>query len=221
MRTSTFLISEMHDTAAEYPVHWERGVGVIRAGRWGCFLAACPVGRRSTGLGKQRDRASQASGWGGTLQHWCRNVMMTHPHTPPPPGSADLSVGYLVGSMCCSCPAGQTPNTTKSLLPTPCIIASLHHYTHTLGFQDLDCLLSSLSALVYSAWILLAGTTRSPSDFVTTTNSALSIMPLLMPWTEILSLERRMIKRWKRCLMPELLKAPARSCGQAFSSLRL
>lgn len=56
--------------------------------------------------------------------------------------------------------------------------------THTFGFQDLDCLLSSLSALVYSAWILLAGTTRSPSDFVTTTKSALSIMPRLMPWMQ-------------------------------------
>lgn len=56
--------------------------------------------------------------------------------------------------------------------------------TRTLGFQDLACLLSSLSALVYSAWILLAGTTRSPSDLVTTTKSALSMMPLLMPWMD-------------------------------------
>lgn len=55
---------------------------------------------------------------------------------------------------------------------------------HTLVFQDLVLLLSSLSALVYSVWILLAGTTRSPSDFVTTTRSALSMMPLLMPWTK-------------------------------------
>lgn len=60
-----------------------------------------------------------------------------------------------------------------------------HTEAHTFGFQDLDCLLSSLRALVYSAWILLAGTTRSPSDFVTTTKSALSMIPLLMPWIKI------------------------------------
>lgn len=56
---SSFLISEMHETAASAV-----GVGgrVMRGGRWGCFLAACPVGRCCTGLGKQKDKARQARG---------------------------------------------------------------------------------------------------------------------------------------------------------------
>jgi len=104
--------------------------------------------------------------------------------------SPDSSTGQMVGSPTHCTTSGHTHTHTQAVSYT---------HAHTLGFQDLDCLLSSLRALVYSAWILRAGTTRSPSDFVTTTKSALSMMPLLIPWTEILALNRGVINYSKHC----------------------
>lgn len=51
----------------------------------------------------------------------------------------------------------------------------------TFGFQTCERLRSNFSALTYSACILRAGTIKSPSDLVTATRSAISIIPLLIP----------------------------------------
>ncbi|KAG9344039.1 hypothetical protein JZ751_012515 [Albula glossodonta] len=52
----------------------------------------------------------------------------------------------------------------------------------TFGVHDLDFFRRSFKALVYSACILRAGTSKSPSALVTTTKSAISMMPLLIPY---------------------------------------
>lgn len=52
---------------------------------------------------------------------------------------------------------------------------------HTFGLQTFERLRSSFIALTYSAWILRAGTTKSPSALLMATRSAISMMPRLMP----------------------------------------
>ena len=56
-----------------------------------------------------------------------------------------------------------------------------HHSYHTLGDQIVDFFLSSLSALVYSAWARLAAGNKSPSDLLIITASATSIIPFFIP----------------------------------------
>lgn len=65
------------------------------------------------------------------------------------------------------------------------VMKSVIMKSHTFGFQTLDFFRSNFRALVYSACILRAGTTSSPSDFVTTTKSAISMIPLLIPFLKI------------------------------------
>lgn len=228
------LISEMHDTAAEYSEQQEQGVRVWGGGgrdAWdvGVFPGSLPSGQMLHWVGKTKGQGQECKrvSWDmrGGVKHCSITESMTlwhhhqqhhhyhHHHHCRPPSSW---VSWPLSVMACWVhravllllwlPSRSNVEHLSVILffifwnaKSCCwLTPSLHclhthtqiHRTHTqtLGFQDLDCLLSSLSALVYSVWILLAGTTRSPSDFVTTTKSALSMMPLLIPWKDILAL---------------------------------
>lgn len=192
----------MLDTAAEYSELKEwGGWGGVRC--MGCrFWLAARWADVLQWAGKTKGQGQECRG--GTcreerttavLRVWCHH---NHHHHHSPSSWVTWPLREIVvyspqsriyAALCAQCEHLSILFSFKFLisLPTHTLThtRNTHTQTHTLGFQDLDCLLSSLSALVYSAWILLAGTMRSPSDLVTTTKSALSMMPLLMPCTDI------------------------------------